>query len=325
MSDCYYCNICQYSTVYSSNYKKHLETKSHIKNKEYFDLLGHSLNIDISLHTNDNNFYCRYCKKTISRRNKSSHLKICKELKKELDSAKDKKLLEQTEFIKSLTVQSIIANKDYELRLVKKDNIIKDKELETLKQQLIISELKKELEYKSTNQTSIVNNSNNSNNSHNKKNSDNKTISFVYIKNNYTEAPVYTDVMKPALTASEKKALEGIDPTTACAKLLISRCITDIDMDKRPIHCLDMSRNKFAVRIYNKWGVPKWKIDHGGENILNCAFAKMRSAYPTNETVSPETKLHNQIGLQKMMLAINKKRILKEVCRLGHVNSSETL
>lgn len=322
----YKCEVCNYSSDDKSNYVKHTRTNNHKWAQEYFDALGYVLNTDApegsDITLNENSFYCPHCQKILSKQHKRLHLRSCASIKQ---AFKDKQLQKKDEEIKSLNTELIVTKKDLdiknmEIRLVKV-TMEKDAEIEKLKQQLIIEELKKQLEL--SNKAGNVN-SNNGNNKSNNKNSNNKTISYIFIKNNYTDAPVYKDVMQTEISATEKKALKGLPPTAACAKLISHRCINDIEMENRPLHCLDLSRNKFAVRIRNKGGDPKWKIDQDGEHILTNAYPIIKTFFPI-KNVNDDIKLKNKIGLQKMMTPFDKKKILRELGRLGHVDASETL
>ena len=339
----YICDVCDYSTDIKSNYTKHLNTKSHIWHQEYYDSLGYILNTqppdELNIHMDDNSFFCPHCAKIFNKKNKAIHFKSCIYLKKDIEKTKEKQLKEYENEINKLNLQLIIWQKDAEIRdkdiklilaKMEKDNEIKfikmekEAEIERLKQQIIINELKNEIH--PTNQTSTNNindsvNSNNNNKINNNKNNNNKTISFVYIKNNYKNAPVYSDVISAALTKEEMKAIKDLSPTTACAKLINQRCITNVDMDKRPLHCLDMARKKFAVRVKNKYGDPKWTIDQNGEHILSGVFAQIRSIYPIKENDSLE-EMENRLKLHQMMMPSEKKKILREIGRVSHVNAS---
>lgn len=307
MTSIYNCDACNYSSDRYANYKRHLVSKSHLEKQNQYDTLGHPVSIeppkDSGIILDEKSFYCSCCEKVLSKQYKSEHFKICTAYQLKMKMAKDRQVLE-------LKNDMQWSKKEFEYILLLKD---KEKENQALNHKIEILELKHELAAK----TQIINSQNNNNN---KNHSDNKSVSFIYIKNNYKDAPVYSDIMAKPLTAEERESIEGVDPATACAKLIASRCLTDVDMDKRPFHCLDMARNKFAVRVYTNWGDAKWKIDSGGEHILSCGFEKIREEYPIRK-VDNDTKIKNLVGLNKMMLPINKKRILKEVCRLGHVNA----
>lgn len=314
----YNCDACEYSSDRLDNYKRHLASNGHEIKQRQYTALGHPVSStppkDSGIVLSDDTYFCSCCEKVLKKHHQAKHFKTCKLLKSKMEMQDARQIME-------LKNDLMWSKKEYEFRLLLKDKdyklLEKDKENESLKHQLEVKQLKDDLNAK----TQIIN-SNNTNNSHNtkKKNSDNKSVSFIYIKNNYKDAPVYADIMAKPLTAEERESIRGDDPATACAKLITSRCLTNVDMDKRPFHCLDMARNKFAVRINNNWGVPKWTIDLGGEHILSCGFEKIREEFPIRK-VDENTKLRNNISLQKMMLPINRKRILRELCRLGHVNT----
>ena len=332
MTETFVCNACDYKTQNTSNYIRHNKSKNHIWHQEYFDLLGYLLDtnppIDSNIVLTDIEFYCNHCNKVLSKKNKSTHFKLCIQLNQALTDARNKCIEAEKEITKKEIVELnhkiVILQKDAEL-----DKLKLQTELDKLKKDIEIKDLKTEIN--ALKQIEIHGNENNiksNNNSNNitkiNNNNNNKSISLVYIKNNYKNAPVYEDIMAKELTAEERKSIKDLSPMTACTKLIRQRCIENVDMDKRSLHCLDMARYKYASRIRNKFGEPRWRVDLGGEHILQCAILRIKSIYPT-KGVNIETLLKNQQALQEIMTPRNKRKMLKEITRTSHVDASNTL
>lgn len=264
----YNCDSCDYSTDRLDNYKRHLVSKRHSEKPR-----------------NGSN------RVKLPESPKSSSQQTI-ELKNELNTVK-----ENAEY------QLSLKDKEYELKQIERDLLAKQlellqKEQQYLKRELEIQKLKNELDIKTriiNNQDIFIDQPNNAR----------KKPSFIYIKNNYEDAPVYIDMMAPYLTDVEIRLLED-DPILTCAKIIATRCLVDVELDERPLHCLDMNRNKFAVRCYSISGVPKWKIDFGGEDILNCLFEKIKEEVPDYE-INKTTTFKN--------------KILKELCEFVHSNT----
>ena len=330
MEDIHVCKACNYETSDKSNYTGHIKSLNHKWLQEYLDLMGYPLNteppIDSDIILNDNNFYCNHCNKVLSKKYKSVHFKLCSQLKQALEDAKNKiNKLHYEKEINDLNNKLVISQKDAEIDKMKLQLEVKDLKLEinTLKNSGINGNENNVHSHNTTNNTD-ANKSYNKNSNNKNSNNKNKSISLVYIKNNYTNAPVYEDIMAKELTAEEKKAIEDLSPMTACTKLITQRCIENVDMDKRPFHCLDIARHKLAARIKNKHGEPKWKVDLGGEHILKCAISRIKSNYPIKGD-DIDIVIKNQQALQEIMTPSNKRKMLREVSRISHVDASNTL
>ena len=89
------CSICNYSTTKHCNFKRHMKSTRHMNNvlvltPQKNEEIPHK-NEEIP-HKNEELveiFKCPYCNKDSTKKNKSRHLKICKEkIKKENDNKK---------------------------------------------------------------------------------------------------------------------------------------------------------------------------------------------------------------------------------------------
>jgi hypothetical protein len=135
-----------------------------------------------------------------------------------------------------------------------------------------------------------------------------------YVINNYKDAHNIEDLLNSPLTDEEKQYIFENGSILGCYKLLQSRCIDNIDVDKRPFHCLDVSRCKYLLRSKNDWGV-----DQCGEQILILGCNKIKDAYDIKDISDLEQygknmeqliKLETE-GKPKILKELNKKALLK--------------
>jgi hypothetical protein len=188
---------------------------------------------------------CDFCCNNIHKSNKARHIQTCKK-KKEAD------------------MQDIIDKllKDKEELHKDKDNINND----------YIESLKKQIDKQSTISSNIINSNNT--------NSNNKIhYNISYIINNYTDAHNYEDLMAPTLTKEEKKYIREKGPAVGREKLIEDRCLTNIKKEKRPFHCVDYSRRKFAVRTNDEW-----VTDIDGKIVLDEPSKKVRKIFNKLDT-----------------------------------------
>ena len=149
---------------------------------------------------------------------------------------------------------------------------------------------------------------------------DNKNcVNMYYIINNYTEANNFETMMNLAVTDREESYIKGKGVVSGGYQLLHERCISGIDIDKRPFHCVDNSRNKYMLRTGNDW-----KVDHNGNKILSKTINKIRKLYDTNitrkdsrEDRDRKLKNINQLlnfegkGKKRLLRQLNKVTLLK--------------
>ena len=301
MNNKYKCLDCNYSTGVCSNYHKHLRTKKHIRNEKnsYSSFVNDKSergspkspkleNKKVSSHT------CKYCNKTMYARNKNRHLGRCKKY------AKYKIQQENTKLVEELTKNN--------------SNIIKELKERTEKQALKIKELEHEKhEYFDVIKTLA-------------KNKNNITIenkgNMFYVMQNFTDAHNYEELMNPPLTNKERKYITDNDALSGCFNLITSRCINGISLEKRPLHCVDSSRNKYLLRMNNDWNV-----DNGGEKILRGAYPKIKEIYEINKAIDYDNhaEIDNQIKNMGQIINLEKngkKRIIKELNRLTLIKNN---
>ena len=235
--------------------------------------------------------FCSFCKKSITRKNFSRHKRVCKMRLEHLREESLNAVLEAKD--------KMLSQKEEEILKLKNE---KDKQLIALKQEKEeiekqYLEFMKEMARKSTNKI-VYNN--------------NRNVNMFYIINNYDDAENYEALMCPKLSTGEISYLHNKGPITGGYQLIMDRCVTGKDMDKRPFHCVDESRNKYLLRTNNDW-----KVDNGGQRIIEDAIEKIRGAYNT------EIKYNDTREVRDKKLAIisdlmdleikGKKRILKEL------------
>ena len=61
------------------------------------------------------------------------------------------------------------------------------------------------------------------------------------------KAKNYSDLMKHPLTNDEIEYINEYGLTSGCYKMIKDRCITNIKLEERPMHCVDPSRNKYIL------------------------------------------------------------------------------
>ena len=141
-----------------------------------------------------------------------------------------------------------------------------------------LNRLEKELAAKKAAESASVTNNNNNGTVNNIKNVDKRQMNVFYVTNNYPEAYNYEDLMSKKLTKREKNHIKNFGPSAGCERIIMDRCINGIPPDMRPIHCIDVSRDKF---IYKTNG--EWVVDLDGSEIMKPAMAHMRSMYDISE------------------------------------------
>ena len=155
----------------------------------------------------------------------------------------------------------------------------------------------------------IYNNCNNCNN----QTTINNNLNMFHIVNNYKDAYNLEDLMNSPLTDNEMDFIIKNGATAGCFELLKTRCIDNIELPKRPFHCVDMSRSKYMLRSNDTWNV-----DLKGEKILKQTCPKIRSVYPTDDLSDMVTYGKNMAQLldmeyksKKIIGYLNNKALLK--------------
>jgi len=184
---------------------------------------------------------CVYCNKSISvKRNLKRHYKVCK-------------MKPKCEF-----EQVILKEKrEFKEKLEEKDKILQEhiEQLQKKNQEHVEQLLKKDqelLELKETEEEYfkfMKHMAKKNNITYN----DNKSINMFFIMKNYKDAKNYETLMDPALTTNEIKQIKESSVQAGVYNLINNRCIEGLEIEERPFHCVDHSRNKYLLRISDDW------------------------------------------------------------------------
>lgn len=286
------CLNCNYSTDILSNYKKHLNTRKHklaISEKEsIFDSVGSKIDSLESKNDQKSILKCAYCDKLVStKRNLSRHYKTCtKKQVLDVEKSKDK-------IINKLLIENNQCKQQKE-------------ELERLNKKVVKEKQKLEKEY-----FDFIKDVASSKNSKIDINQTNYNMyNMYYVANHFKDAHNIEDLMAPALTVEEKSFIENNGPIVGCHKLIKDRCIDGIDIDKRPLHCVDTSRNKFMLRTNDDW-----IIDQQGKIILDTTSDKIKKLYTLDNTSTQNLEklieLHSKKDRSKIINYLSSKTMLK--------------
>jgi hypothetical protein len=227
-------------------------------------------------------YMCEYCHTELSTiKNRSRHYKTCT-----IKQANDD------------------INKDEIIEKLKKDNEKKDKKLQKYIEE--IRELEKDYlqfakDQAKTSGKTLTNNGT--------INNDNRQYNMFYVINNYKDAHNIEDLFNTPLTDKEIQYIMDNGSTLGCYYILKSRCIDDIDIDKRPFHCIDTSRCKYLLRSKNDWDV-----DQDGETILTIGCNKIKDAYDIEDISDIEQYGKNMQQLLKLETK-GKTKVLKELSK----------
>lgn len=212
-----------------------------------------------------NSFTCSYCNSIFKgKHNKSRHYKVCKAKK---------------------------STEKYELLI------------EHLKEEYeeVIEQLKEENNKLKNDKSQLANNTTNINTQNNVKNTNSNNINMYYVMNNFNEAYNISDILKPALTQQELKDIRKKGALIGSIQFIKNRCINNLSVEKRPIHCIDMSRHKFMCRENDAW-----IIDEKGERLLRATFDKIAEAFPIKSLNKKDNEKDNKNNEIKLIKLTNK-------------------
>jgi hypothetical protein len=319
MSKSYRCDICDYNVNTSSNYNKHLLTKKHI-NKVNGVL---SINNCIIIDDNDTSmFTCYYCKQKFKNNNgnKYKHIHRCKE-KHQLA---EQKLAEQKLAEQKLAEQKLAEQKLAEQQVTEQKQLaISDEHVIAILKGLLAEMIPKSdqpniqiINNNNITNNNITNNTNNTNNSSN----DNNCINFNYIKKHYKNPKTIQECLAPPLTEIEKYNITKATPIVGCEYIIKARCITNVDLEERPFHSIDESRDKFAVFSENENNTKNW-ITQNGSDITKSFMPIIRGEYEKqyNNPLCDHAKIAE--GISYMYMDGNKK-IVKSIAKMTNLKNN---
>ena len=245
---------------------------------------------------------CAYCGKSISaKRNIRRHMKTCKSKPQyELNKLFDEKFKEKE--IK------------FKQELEEKDKILQEHTEQIRKKNQELLELK-EVEEEYFNFMKKMAEKSRNNITYN----DHKSVNMFFIMRNYKDAKNFETLMNPALTEGEIKKIKESTVRVGVYDLLHDRCIEGVDVEDRPFHCVDDSRNKYLLYTSNDW-----KVDKNANKIITEVINKVREVYDTEiniETSKEETEKNYKniidlLDLEKkgrkiLLKELNKKTLIK--------------
>lgn len=105
------------------------------------------------------------------------------------------------------------------------------------------------------------------------------------------------------MTYAEIKQVLSVLPIHGCVDFILNRCVTGIPLEKRPIHLVDMARDKLMIR---KDG---WTADFKGKYTTGKVTNKIQKTW------------YDKGELDKMPNNINRFIKMKEVTTLSSENS----
>lgn len=307
MPKIYNCKICNYDTDRLFNYKAHLKTKKHIS---LTTKIVHTRNVlrngEPILQNGDNvlrngehfasfSRKCIYCSKEFThKKNVKRHQEKCK-LQHYVKQQKQNEHKLQVVLEKCNELQQEVAKKEAIIK--EKENIQIEKDilshdLEALKKDYHQLVLQIANDYKKTK---------------------NPTVNMFYIMNNFKNAKNFDDLMDPPLTDTEIEELEEINDVLAgSVELIARRCVDNLCVSERPLHCIDTARNKYLLRNSNKW-----VVDCHGDKILCKTYKKMYGFYMKNIEGFNEANIDDVIKNQQQMLKLgarkNQLKIIKDL------------
>lgn len=241
----YNCDLCGYETDKLGNYNRHMKTKKHISHtmtrinqpNNGIDQPNNGVKL---IQKGASNIMCEFCKKIISHKNHiRRHQQTC-----------TKYIEHQIKYEKN-TIISELKNKleENEEELKKKQE-----ELDELKD--IEKEFLEFMKKVSNTGGNVINNI--------------KQVNMFYIVQTYIEAKNCEDLMEPPLTADEKQYVHENGGVYGGYHILVNRCVNGLELNERPFHCVDGSRNKYMIRTNDTW-----QIDRKGKQVLEHIYPKM--------------------------------------------------
>ena len=304
MNKKYTCENCRYKTDHKGNFNKHLLSRKHkLKNTEKSSQKEDksSQKEDKSSQKEDKKLSeCKYCKLKITYGNFSRHKRNCKE--KHIHEIENKSKKKINKLLKLNKKRKRIADKRGKIILqnmkekekwaIEKEQFIWEKQqFLREKEQLLQDKRQIEIQRDQINKDFhdyIKNNEPNNKNVYN--------LTYSYVVNNFNNALDFNEVMKPDITEDE---FNENDLCLTAVNIFKNRCLNNIKPDQRPIHCLDVNRNKFVVNMENYW-----VIDYQGEKILGKIYQKISKKYPnksTDEVLKLATIYSKKRGVLKHM------------------------
>jgi len=211
------CEICDYKTCSSKDYKKHLQTSKHLNRTNLNNLEQNSPE-------NPTNFNCKHCNKCYKARNSLWY--------------HEQKCISTEKINKKIFNKDEITDKELIMIIVKQNaELIKDNtELKTMMMKV------------------LENGTNNNSNNTTHTNSHNKAFNLNFFLNETCKDAMnimdFVDSIQLQLSDLEKVGeigyVEGISN-------IIVKNLKELDIEKRPVHCTDKKRETMYIKDEDKW------------------------------------------------------------------------
>lgn len=285
----YICKLCNYKTIKKYNYEKHLKSKKHLNNQVSGDKIIKT----------DSEYVCNFCnKKMYDKRNLDRHYETCVEKKiYDLKQSYNDMIVKQNEkFMEDLRKKDA----EYKLQINEIEENLKKKDDEYKSQ---ICEIEKDYRDIIKNISPSIGSGTTINNTINY-----NSMNMYYILKNFNDALDYDKIMNDPITEDEKKMLKENNSIDGCYQLIKGRCIDNIDMNDRPIHCVDIARLKFMIHCDGEW-----TTDIRGQKIVDAIIPKVYQTYMDFADDSDNSDIKIRMMNESINLMNNKIKVINKV------------
>lgn len=187
-------------------------------------------------------------------------------------------------------------NKRVEDEIRKRDNLLKEQQIEHLSH---INEIEKDYR-------DIIKNIAPSALDH--KTINNNSINMYYVMNNFNDALDYQKIMDEPITDDEKKMLLETGSVEGCCELIKNRCVDNIGLNERPIHCVDVARLKFMIHVDGEWS-----SDIRGKRLVDAVAPKVYKIFMDHAKVSEDNEIKLKMMNESVNLMNNKTKIANQI------------
>jgi hypothetical protein len=129
-----------------------------------------------------------------------------------------------------------------------------------------------------------------------------KSVNMFYIMQNFKNPRSLESLLEPELTDEEIKYIRDAGPALGSLKLLKNRCINNLPIEKRPMHCVDKSRKKFMVFFLHKWE------SDNGDGLIKRIINKVKPVFDIDINRDDDLKItYNKVDIIGEFLDMQKK------------------
>lgn len=240
------------------------------------------------------NLMCRYCNKVFKNKyNLSYHLQVC-----------EKKHTHDSDMTTS------IKNHDIQCKVVINglSKLLEEKELQ-------IKELQKQIQDDNKSKTQIIAQQNVI---------QEKTIdALAYLQANHKHTPKFEFPEGFLLTDDEMKRYINMNNTSALVEILRRMFWEDRPIEQIPLWCLDISREKFAIKDDHAW-----QIDYGGNKLINAVLNPVHDQFlryvsKISKDYMNTDKVYDFIDIQNKIIEMwedkTKREVVRKACNEFHI------